>query len=151
MAAILPIKANFILVGFISKNHGRHHSSCHLYWFCFTTLHFNYDYLHCSAKERVSKYPPLVVEAFLSIRLIEEEHHALEWLKSLLFLFCFLSQWYPLPKHALFHPHYSDVFVTSIKASIFLSKFSCISRAFSLAVLVNSFYHNMALRFPPIL
>ena len=85
MAAILLIKANFILVGFISKNHGRHHSSCHLYWFCFTTLHFNCDYLHCSAKERVSKYLPLVVEAFLSIRLIEEEHHALEWLKSLLF------------------------------------------------------------------
>ena len=61
----------------------------------------------------------------------------------------FFSLWYPSPKHALFHPHCSDVFLTSIKASTVLSKFYGISREFSLTVLVNSFYHNMALRFPP--
>ena len=98
MAAILPIKANSILVGSISKNHGRHHSSSYCYQFCFTTLYFPCDFLHCSAKERVSKYLPLVVEAFLSIRLIEEEHHALEWLKSSLFFVLVSFSMIPLTK-----------------------------------------------------
>ena len=57
-----------------------------------------YDFLHCSAKERVSKCLPLVVEAFLSIRLIEEEHHALEWLKSSLFFVLVSFSMIPLTK-----------------------------------------------------
>ena len=93
---------------------------------------FHCDYFHCSAKERVSKYQPLVVEAFCQLGWLRKNITLQNgWNQDFFFL------WYLSPKHALFQPHCNDVFLTSIKASIVLSKFYGISREFSLAVLVN--------------
>ena len=69
---------------------------------------------------------------------------------EIIIVFCFGFFLDDTPYQSM-HCFIHNTVIVLLKASIFLSKFSCISRAFSLAVLVNSFYHNMALRFPPIL